>query len=192
MALKQKQIIVDFIFTSLLFFCFILFMIEAKFYFFIKRRGDMQVFSSGVESYRVKTYESEVEKFAKSEKEELYNKTPNEKIYKISSIQDTLKAETEDELLQGQTEDMSDILNNPLFKGYYIQLGVFPNKEAAQQNIDNLKAFMSESFTTYIEKRNIQEKELYLAQVGVFSSKEDAIKFCEQLQKSSIGCVVVD
>lgn len=92
------------------------------------------------------------------------------------------------------TKIIEDLYENPLLRGFYVQLGIFKTKEDATKVIEYLteREFITEDYNTYIETKMLQAKDFYIPQIGVFSSKNEAIAFCNNLQKLQINCLIVD
>lgn len=194
--LSFRQVVINLVFTAAIVFGFLLLMFESKMYFGKKAKlwQNDGLLASDVGDYRIKNHEL-VDLENTNDTTPLphyYSKNSIIKIHALDSADETGKDSLPERLLQD--EFISDILNNPLFRGYYVQLGIFPEKSAAYDSIQTLfnQLAINSSFTTYVETKYIQEKPFYLAQVGVFSSKEDALSFCEKIQKLSFGCLLVE
>lgn len=191
-----KKVIINTTFTLLILGLLFMILLESRLYFNSNLRQIRESLKSGIESYKVK-YAGEMPEIgydiSSISKLSIYDKNPLKIVQKLQNVHE-FENNSIEETAQLPKEIESDILENPLFKGYYIQLGIFANKVQAQESIQNVleKSIIDENFVTYIETKMLQEKPFYLAQVGVFSSKNDAIFFCDKLQKSGIGCLIID
>ena len=87
-----------------------------------------------------------------------------------------------------------EIKINPLFQGYYAQLGIFGSKQSAEEVIKvlSLKGILQSKFTTYMEEKMMRERKVYMLEIGVFEEKYDVVEFCTKLSKINIGCVLVE
>ena len=179
--------------------------IESKLYFRANFKEKKEVILSSLKNYRVKhfseTPDASYDISSSFSKANIYDKKPLKIIQKLQNIHEienrlseNMYQEVGNEESELPPEIVNNIISDPLFKGYYIQLGIFSEKGQAKISIQNLldKLLIDGSFTTYIETKYIQEKTFYLAQIGVFSTKNDAINFCDKLQKMGVGCLIVD
>lgn len=195
---SYKGIFINSLFTISVFSVIIICILEGKPYFINSKEKEVKFLSGGLETYKVKM-KNEIIGSKNSTfnipTENLYNTSPSIKIQKLVNI---YELEEEDSYESSKTlpeEIIGGILTNPIFKGYYLQLGIFEDKKSAQGAIENISSnplIKNGSFTTYIETRYSRKKPLYLAQIGIFSSMEDALGFCEKLQKSSINCLLIN
>ena len=87
-----------------------------------------------------------------------------------------------------------EIIKNPLVKDYYAQIGIFASKDVVEEVIKvlSLKGVLNENFTSYIERREVNNKTVYLVEVGVFTEQKEAVQFCDNLSKLNIGCIVIE
>jgi hypothetical protein len=192
-----KKIIINSVFTFLILGALIAITIESKLHFNSKLQKMKESLTSGIENYKIK-YSSGLPEagydIANSSKVNIYDKKPIKIIQKLQNIHEIENKLSSDSEAEVPKEIENDILENPLLKGYYVQLGIFSDKAQAQNSIQNLldKMLINGDFIAYIETKFLQEKPFYLTQIGVFATKNQAITFCDNLQKTGIGCLIVD
>ena len=170
--------------------------LEAKIYFNSKAKGIFKNLNSDLSTYKVKYVQEEKavlpEYAISSSTNAQFQKPAILSTRKLVNIYEEEGRLEEENIIASFFQQ--NIEEDPLFKGYYIQLGIFASKDVAQMSIQNLisKSLIEENLTTYIETKAMEDRTFYLAQIGVFSDKNEAIKFCDKLQKMQIGCVVID
>ena len=191
-----KKIIVNSVFTLLVFGLIIWVTIESKIYFNVQLKSFYAKMQSGFETYKIKNIDYNPEKninpyFGKSQN---YEKQPIKILQKLNDVHEIETQFATKYKKEIPEEIETQILNNPLFAGYYIQLGIFKTKEEAEQGIKSFSSKISieENFTTYIETKYMQETPFFILQLGVFATKEEAVNYCNKLQKLSIGCLIVE
>lgn len=120
---------------------------------------------------------------------DLYKKQPNLEIKNVVNHNNIPKDNLEiEDILQ------NIIHKNPLVKYVYVQIGIFVNKDVIDDLINVLfqKNLLNEGSTIYISEKNIEEKKVFVVEIGVFENNKDALRFCDNLAQISIGCIVLE
>ncbi len=201
----SNKILINFIFTSIVILSILLLMFESRRYFLNSADKINTTLPSGIEKYKIK-YEQPKQttsydiSLSNALNSSIYETKPSitiQTIENIHTIENNIISSrpvgTLEEVVE-ENEIARDILENPLFKGYYVQVGVFSEKSQAKNSINNLfeKLPKDHGFNSYIETKYMNENPFYVSQIGVFSSKQDAISFCNRLQNINMRCLIVD
>jgi hypothetical protein len=190
---KIKQNCINLIFTICITCLAFWIGFTSKIYFSSKASSFNKVLEYKLSQYKIKIIEDDVnlksiQSFNSDQDFTGYNKTPKTSLQTISyNINETPK---EEENFIIPTEE---IKQNPLFSGNYSQIGIFANKEGAEEVIKilALKGILDANFTSYIETRQIKSKTFYLVEIGVFQSPELAQNFCDKLKRIQIACSII-
>ncbi len=190
---NNLKLIINISFTLCVFVLLASLSVYSNFSFHLKLLNSKTILTANIKGYTTE------QKNAKSDKSylELAN-TINFKNYERQPQKD-IKNLGNPAINDEYRETIDDViakiaLENPLFSGYYAQLGIFSTKEAGEEivKILYLKGLLDENFTSYTEKKELKNKEVYFVEIGIFKKMDEAINFCNKLTRLNIACIVVE